>query len=171
MSCSFQFPSNGKVYPKRSRHRRKPTRRQRFNSLQTGKCIQSVPQNQEFVINRYVSIPFKRESVSKDTWRTIGMTARISFNSLQTGKCIQSLIDLIIKVRIACFNSLQTGKCIQRKKGGENNEFRKVSIPFKRESVSKVVFVTSFASETTGFNSLQTGKCIQRSSLLTELTD
>ncbi len=38
----------------------------RFNSLQTGKHIQSVIIIMGEVINRIVSIPFKRESIYKD---------------------------------------------------------------------------------------------------------
>ncbi len=61
----FQFPSNGKVYPKAAVREVLPKSADiGFNSLQTGKCIQRVPQA---AIN----------------------TVAISFNSLQTGKCIQ----------------------------------------------------------------------------------
>ena len=63
----FQFPSNGKVYSE-SPHPKlhilgSPVR---FNSLQTGKCIQRI---------------------------SLGMTDELisGFNSLQTGKCIQRL--------------------------------------------------------------------------------
>ena len=111
----FQFPSNGKVYPKRRRrifvveHRRKvsiPFKRESvskafadsgylvdvyacFNSLQTGKCIQS------------------------SSGRNFDTLSWKSFNSLQTGKCIQSYAEPRFRRLGACFNSLQTGKCIQ----------------------------------------------------------
>ena len=112
-----------------------------------------------------VSIPFKRESVSKVPFDKIPFTYQISFNSLQTGKRIQRNSDEWNDrmKREWCFNSLQTGKRIQSpgkhliavsmttvsipfkresvSKGRNNKkttEEKKVSIPFKRESVSKV---------------------------------
>ena len=63
----FQFPSNGKAYPKEERELISLWG-VCFNSLQTGKPIQS--ETQLFWNNRSVgssvSIPFKRESLSKD---------------------------------------------------------------------------------------------------------
>ena len=93
-----------------------------------------------------VSIPFKRESVSK-----VGLFLMLgfiidSFNSLQTGKCIQSNRFPLVFIRdISCFNSLQTGKCIQRRRCWHITLILtlQVSIPFKRESVSKVVVSAS----------------------------
>ena len=88
-----------------------------------------------------VSIPFKRESVSKANvkHRIVDHVIK-SFNSLQTGKRIQRRVSrggkLLTPIR---FNSLQTGKRIQSPRlfVGQN-----VSIPFKRESVSKVNVLT-----------------------------
>ena len=64
-SVEFQFPSNGKAYPKEGMDLvfgRMPA--YSFNSLQTGKPIQRLlmiyPTDQS-----PVSIPFKRESLSK----------------------------------------------------------------------------------------------------------
>ena len=63
----FQFPSNGKVYPK----------------ILIGLTLS--------VLTVDVSIPFKRESVSKDQEVKVTIVKiEESFNSLQTGKCIQS---------------------------------------------------------------------------------
>ena len=85
------------------------------------------------------------------------------FNSLQTGRCIQSdLLKLKLKTPLKCFNSLQTGRCIQREavskywlwltwfqfpsngkvypkdlKIFRSSNAVRVSIPFKREGVSK----------------------------------
>ena len=85
----------------------------------------------------FVSIPFKRESVSKVLPRQEEEIPE------EEG-----------------FNSLQTGKCIQRVDASASGLQHSVSIPFKRESVSKVgTFVPTISKE--GFNSLQTGKCIQ----------
>ena len=61
------------------------------------------------------------------------------------------------------FNSLQTGKYIQRIEPGEEtaDEIEIVSIPFKRESISKDCIRRGCANLLTCFNSLQTGKYIQ----------
>ena len=62
------------------------------------------------------------------------------------------------------FNSLQTGKCIQSSSviATAAKRDNSVSIPFKRESVSKVEREPPERNnERNGFNSLQTGKCIQ----------
>ena len=95
------------------------------------------------VPNLRVSIPFKRESASKvSTWRKKhDWDVRIGFNSLQTGKCIERM----------CLSFASSRWC-------------RVSIPFKRESASKVEkpAYCCFLLCSTGFNSLQTGKCIER---------
>ena len=163
----FQFPSNGKSYPKCGRQSR------RTNRLE-------------------VSIPFKREIISKGC--TLGTVKRNqpSFNSLQTGNHIQSGTNHArLFQHPKCFNSLQTGNHIQSLSGwviptlgallfqfpsngkaypkeydgwtrrgvlmfqfpsngkaypkGQEGCFRvqyatsSVSIPFKRESISKVI--------------------------------
>ena len=113
------------------------------------------------------------------------------FNSLQTGKRIQRLMPrpMAWHLTLKSFNSLQTGKRIQRKKGlPQRSTHLRVSIPFKRESVSKEFAGRHFTSGGNGvsipfkresvskvltpreirehtdfsFNSLQTGKRIQR---------
>ena len=61
------------------------------------------------------------------------------FNSLQTGKCIQSHKERGSLEYDYCFNSLQTGKCIQRLQLTVLSKPTLVSIPFKRESVSKAI--------------------------------
>ena len=110
----FQFPSNGKAYPK-------------TNSLIFKNFIS-------------VSIPFKRESVSKGPDETEEEETDESFNSLQTGKRIQSSeLNEVQRAAVDSFNSLQTGKRIQR---------------FSQS-------VSQFLSHSC-FNSLQTGKRIQR---------
>ena len=68
--------------------------------------------------------------------------AVLCFNSLQTGKHIQSEEAEEAEVeRLIRFNSLQTGKHIQsissRRKGSKS----RVSIPFKRESISKASLI------------------------------
>ena len=137
----FQFPSNGKAYPKEMARFLISNADLSFNSLQTGKHIQSE-------VDR------------------IDRNQIIRFNSLQTGKHIQSEVDRIDRNQIIRFNSLQTGKQIQRQleekysalldtpsfnfpsngkadtKGYLYSPIRPtnsdVSIPFKRESRYKV---------------------------------
>ena len=88
----FQFPSNGKAYPKNEVTGTCCVSGGSFNSLQTGKPIQSQLETASDFVNPSVSIPFKRESLSK------------GYNE------------------------------IQREKREES-----VSIPFKRESLSKEI--------------------------------
>ena len=135
----FQFPSNGKVYSEDGQESGGPSQVARFNSLQTGKCIQS---SQGRLATRSYSS---------------------CFNSLQTGKCIQSsAAEEVVDYVLLRFNSLQTGKCIQSPAGWAmdvlkayefqfpsngkvysetllkeygQGEVKNVSIPFKRESV------------------------------------
>ena len=116
----FQFPSNGKAYPKNGKTLccdERPSAS--FNSLQTGKRIQSL-----------LVLKLQQENSGK------------SFNSLQTGKRIQSGVGGPFYEKLGNgFNSLQTGKRIQsiRLRSLLIGSFSlKVSIPFKRESVSKV---------------------------------
>ena len=65
----FQFPSNGKAYPKETSE------------------DADTPAGEE------VSIPFKRESLSKD-YVSYTRSNWYCFNSLQTGKPIQRLLSL-----------------------------------------------------------------------------
>ena len=78
----FQFPSNGKAYPKKTQILTGVAAFVRFNSLQTGKRIQRL--SSVFNPDAYlVSIPFKRESVSKvfhGNWRK-GMPRTFQFPS------------------------------------------------------------------------------------------
>ncbi len=92
-----------------------------------------------------VSIPFKRESISKVRYlRWLKRKSRYSFNSLQTGKYIQRITRRIT-------NAYQ---------------IYPVSIPFKRESISKAWIKPSMCPFASSFNSLQTGKYIQRDPIL-----
>ena len=78
--------------------------------------------------NARVSIPFKRESLSKEVATALGLTLALvfRFNSLQTGKPIQSL-----QIRHRILNRV----C--------------VSIPFKRESLSKGELLYPFTVQVT----------------------
>ena len=139
----FQFPSNGKVYPK-------PTARPQS----TGCCSVGV------------SIPFKRESVSKVKAPKKLPAYQIKFQFPSNGKVYpkENIERSETAAREEGFNSLQTGKCIQRSCGAMTNHtanHEAVSIPFKRESVSKVKVLPITTLDGSCFNSLQTGKCIQ----------
>ena len=139
----FQFPSNGKAYPKLRPAVRPPRRFTRvsipFKRESISKALILILININSC-NETVSIPFKRESISKAATTRIPTLSTESFNSLQTGKHIQSNRCEGGKMDRWCFNSLQTGKHIQ-----SMNTF--------------VLNATSFC-----FNSLQTGKHIQRQS-------
>ena len=116
-SEEFQFPSNGKPYTKKVIERILNLDPNSFNSLQTGKHIQRY--------KRYCA----------------ALAENRSFNSLQTGTHIQRCNLASFFFDLKSFNSLQTGKHIQSylvfKWQSDPDEL--VSIPFKRESISKVV--------------------------------
>ena len=140
---TFQFPSNGKAYPKRCP--RMPVHIvwwHCFNSLQTGKRIQSpaptgsptgssyeivsIPFKRESVSKAFrnpqplpkteVSIPFKRESVSKVNAWSLLREAMERFNSLQTGKRIQRLGDCFFTNTIKGFQFPSNGKAYPKLK-------------------------------------------------------
>ena len=186
----FQFPSNGKVSPKHDKFRKKcrfslgfnslqtgkclqrgQTRSSRkwrttsFNSLQTGKCIQSTGQSVFCGEKRWVSIPFKRESVSKEENRTTTSSAMYveRFNSLQTGKCIQSRGFVKFIGAVKAFQFPSNGKVSPKSAMVADvwDSIQYVSIPFKRESVSKGIDLGQKLASKNSFNSLQTGKCLQ----------
>ena len=139
-TVEFQFPSNGKVYPKTMKGTRPLSNPESFNSLQTGKCIQRTICNDcvSFVCN--VSIPFKRESVSK-------------------GKFYGLKLRFTVTVSIPFKRESVSKVSRTRRRIRKQNQ---VSIPFKRESVSKAVIRWLEGCRLRSFNSLQTGKCIQR---------
>ena len=138
----FQFPSNGKVYPK------------------------TIPQVRK-MRKSCVSIPFKRESISKGiSMRREQPLAWRSFNSLQTGKHIQRHSNLSsVSTTFLRFNSLQTGKHIQSRLVEPSDVERLCEFQFpsngkaypKMQSHQRVDKLP-----TSSFNSLQTGKHIQR---------
>ena len=145
---AFQFPSNGKVYSE--------SRRMGYG------CPEGI----------WVSIPFKRESVFRDSAKRVWTRrGKKRFNSLQTGKCIQRAKETQGKQPWKYgFNSLQTGKCIQSESKQREKIAQKVfqfpsngkvysewifvasctsivfsvSIPFKRESVFRALTTNGF---------------------------
>ena len=108
----FQFPSNGKGHAKFKGIEYEDKFKDCFNSLQTGKGMQSV-----------VGAP--KPSMG------------ISFNSLQTGKGMQREEEVVAENDETGFNSLQTGKGMQRRKLHMKSRIGIVSIPFKRERACK----------------------------------
>ena len=110
----FQFPSNGKVYSEAAvKKARETPLMEQFQFPSNGKvysevhsfCLGerrwvSIPFKRESVFRASkevlttkneikVSIPFKRESVFRGHKREERLKAMEGFNSLQTGKCIQ----------------------------------------------------------------------------------
>ena len=140
---TFQFPSNGKAYPKQSELSKYEYGFSRFNSLQTGKRIQSHPH-------------------PLDRWGT----ERFQFPS--NGKAYPKILRHWRKMMsYVCFNSLQTGKRIQRSwfrpPCGDRSAW--VSIPFKRESVSKDYWIARSSFWAMKFQFPSNGKAYPKSAL------
>ena len=140
---TFQFPSNGKAYPKtyrvfyfrRCRHsvsipfkresiskvnacKQRGNHDDQFQFPSNGKAYPKVYLRKQYVSTTKdkVSIPFKRgKHIQSSQHHGNGRGSKYRFNSLQTGKHIQS------RTRFRLLESNQ----------------RQVSIPFKRESISK----------------------------------
>ena len=159
-----------------------------FHSLQTGKRISRLIEDLPYIDQNDVSIPFKRESVSQATGLTTDASNQISFHSLQTGKRISREGFDAPNADCIVFQFPSNGKAylklwsvwanlqryrvsipfkresVSQAKKGEIDESTKckVSIPFKRESVSQDRKSTISYLNANGFNSLQTGKRISR---------
>ena len=140
----FQFPSNGKDYPKSNHCCLFTLNTLRFNSLQTGKTIQRRARSGEYYTrvetfqfpsngkaypkpNRFRSgsvgdmFQFPSNGKAYPKYLPMGAVARLwrlCFNSLQTGKPIQSDCQPTPETAPDLrFNSLQTGKPIQSRYG------------------------------------------------------
>ena len=114
---SFQFPSNGKVYPKPP-NRKKKRWKQRFQFPSNGKVYPKTQRFSERNASSTVSIPFKRESVSKVSYGC-GTSCETKFQFPSNGKVYPKLsakTQPFLNPGHSCFNSLQTGKCIQSNK-------------------------------------------------------
>ena len=134
----FQFPSNGKVYPKLDTAIEVGIDNLSFNSLQTGKCIQRMHTLQQGWSPSKFQFPSNGKVYPKQPTRSIKMnTARVSIPFKR--ESVSKAFTIAKKsVFISGFNSLQTGKCIQSWYFTLGCSYRQiVSIPFKRESVSK----------------------------------
>ena len=111
---SFQFPSNGKAYPKVViRKRNSMPAPASFNSLQTGKHIQRYVRGRAG--NRLlVSIPFKRETISKVGVTVSQQGTLYVFQFPSNGKPYPKMDVGCRDLRgTTSFNSLQTGTRIQ----------------------------------------------------------
>ncbi len=137
-----------------------------FNSLQTGKHIQSDLANQ---INEAMAKCFNSlqtgKHIQRRTHRKYLPMGPPSFNSLQTGKHIQrfSRGGNVSSTSVA-FQFPSNGKAYTKIQVGVPKEIVEqfVSIPFKRESIYKGKSTPRASSSSLkGFNSLQTGKHIQ----------
>ena len=137
-----------------------------FNSLQTGKYIQSYNIGETRLMKLKVSIPFKRESISK------GELKKSTNHILYHRVSIPFKRESISK---ACNRTPATGTQLRVSipfkresisKGVHTRSCRCVvaivSIPFKRESISKANASGRDHVRVLCFNSLQTGKYIQR---------
>ena len=162
----FQFPSNGKVYSK-WQQQLLTLSGARFNSLQTGKCIQSLrnpltpyfpartvfqfPSNGK-VYSKGDALARTRERIEKFQFPSNGKVyskiekaenfanKEAEFQFPSNGKVYSKIQKNFHFQFFMSFNSLQTGKCIQSESfvpGAEDGGT--VSIPFKRESVFKVM--------------------------------
>ena len=136
----FQFPSNGKAYPKINQAIR-TYKLLKFQFPSNGKAYPKATYGTDKTPVTDVSIPFKREGISKGFTQLYQKPLpAMRFNSLQTGRHIQSGRRPRNGERVViCFNSLQTGRHIQ--------------------SGQADIKVGGFHAES--FNSLQTGRHIQ----------
>ena len=158
VSIPFKRESTSKLA---AEHNPKGFERIRFNSLQTGKHIQTRGDGGKSA-GEQVSIPFKRESTSKRPIEYAVGTDRAKFQFPSNGKahpnqkrnrrfCFSGefqfpsngkahpnpLTEIPPSGISISFNSLQTGKHIQTRNVEVNAKGSRVSIPFKRESTSK----------------------------------
>ena len=162
-SVLFQFPSNGKVDTKFSRCGHAFLGVTCFNSLQTGRCIQS----DSIVFHRlhyHVSIPFKREGVYKEA-EARKATEGIRFQFPSNGKVYTKVFLFLVFVFAAPpFQFPSNGKVYPKLYSEHINVlYSKFQFPsngkvYPKKAAMELVVVLN----PTGFNSLQTGRCIQR---------
>ena len=143
-----------------------------FDSLRSGKCLQSHsgrygPQN-----GRRVSIPFDRESVSKEVRQEhhrISNSNKVSipFDRESVAKACYSETCLSNERWVSIFDSLRSGKCLQRRKRRTKKFFPTRSFDSLRSGkcLQRMMVSQYTLPKTTGFDSLQTGKSIQRYSI------
>ena len=117
-----------------------------------------------------VSIPFKRESVSEPKEGRAWIVALEKFQFPSNGKAylnIKGRLPLIVKLQ--SFNSLQTGKRIWTEIFiMKKNKRALVSIPFKRESVSELLYISSWSKKDKTFQFPSNGKAYLNSNRIVE---
>ena len=140
----FQFPTNGKAYPKQVNYAQDSGAWALFQFPTNGKAYPKWARGcpSAYRSSFLVSIPYEREGISKGV-KVLRRTGRASrFNSLRTGRHIQRLTILIglIVLLVLSFNSLRTGRHIQSLTLNKILAARScVSIPYEREGISKDV--------------------------------
>ena len=135
----FQFPSNGKLLPNVG-ERWSDFEGASFNSLQAGNSYQTKSKAEAQKRSQGVSIPFKRETPTKQKVRAILCKNGLpSFNSLQAGNSYQTPPPSGGSRKWNyCFNSLQAGNSYQTPVSDvRRSVVDSVSIPFKRETPTK----------------------------------
>ena len=166
----FQFPSNGKAYPKSLRKIINHTvYLTKFQFPSNGKAYPKLSADDcRELLQPEFQFPSNGKAYPKEDPRKYVVGEALSFNSLQTGKRIQRRKARVTRAN-PTFQFPSNGKAYP--KGFKMfQKIRAVSIPFKRESVSKVVLSTTY-SKNLSFNSLQTGKRIQRALWSQEITE
>ena len=135
-----------------------------FNSLQTGTHIQRRLLLKKVLQVKQVSIPFKRERISKVNKERINVVVH-GFNSLQTGTHIQSWIRQERWWNFLSFNSLQTGTHIQSYTKYDDYDENDVMFQFPSNGNAYPKSASNAADPRNrtppSFNSLQTGTHIQ----------
>ena len=135
----FQFPSNGKVDPKSVWGKNKSLYSEGFNSLQMGKRIHRETYAKTLETHQGVSIPFKRESGSKDLVVVIidGMRRGVSIPfKRESGSKGARLAVSRFSWRVSIPFKRESGSKASLRT--ERAALVRISIPFKRESGSKV---------------------------------
>ena len=190
-SNKFQFPTNGKVYPKKIRDAVIDSSVYGFNSLRTGRCIQrkkhTLSRRAKYISFQFptngkvypkegaagsvasngpeVSIPYEREGVSKEEEVTPRESGVVKFQFPTNGKVYpKSFLHYRYSTQTDSVSIPYEREGVSK----EHRQFQKhlrrpqVSIPYEREGVSKVYHLAKQLSpKRKGFNSLRTGRCIQ----------
>ena len=165
-SRQFQFPPNGKAYPKPKGTRLTDFRDYKFQFPPNGKAY---PKDTEYAIElqflKEFQFPPNGKAYPKYK-KQEEINPQPKFQFPPNGKAYpkMAIVVMILAPLYPSFNSLRTGKHIQRPRKLKvlGDAHELVSIPSERESISKVKPEESTApEEPAGFNSLRTGKHIQ----------
>ena len=170
----FQFPSNGKAYPKVEVFARAETSPLSFNSLQTGKHIQRrTPERSAGTQSRFQFPSNGKPYPKSKNSRTRYTSNMILFQFPSNGKAYPKSMASLHPSPLHSFNSLQTGKHIQSEELNLRNEdFHKFQFPSNGKAYPKEADLLQLTEEYLAcFNSLQTGKHIQRASTTVDERD